>query len=559
MKKFASLALVGMMLMGQANAEAFKAPDILIDSKLDYNFSGLLVDKFRLLLKNYKMKDPFAGKMEAPILVNESEVGSYLSGDSKELLQSFGNAIGLNLIRTETKVWLHGLAYDVKGFKTNLRASEKLADGLMIGTDFSASEVSLTAEKISLTLVIPGKNSSPIFKVDLIRPEIIASEEDLINFFTKIKIQDNRDHFKLQIKNANFDQMARGLIERPENIELNYERIDIPEVSLKIGNKTIDFSPEKIQNLLRRNHEAIKGIVLAQAAKTLQSNTTQAAFKVVEQFKMNKEFWLSTSLINSQFNISEFSGAMDGESLQIDMPGDFCTSQKFTQLNKNCVHNKDTQTAATRLNAKMHSRSIVNMHELMDRGDANLVASISEDYVNKLLVTTYDAGLWKQALDEAGVELGPNKVILRLDKKGDSATLIMDVLYKPSKVERVVTGSRQIRFPLVVDVALRIEKHDGEPVVIIRLNDVDTSDETLTNGKPADNIISTVKDISRFRGKVVKAIRSKVSSLKGKDIIELRYPQFSGMGLDKVDFLSDGQGRMNAVMRLEDLLSESDY
>ena len=41
-----------------------------------------------------------------------------------------------------------------------------------------------------------------------------------------------------------------------------------------------------------------------------------------------------------------------------------------------------------------------------------------------------------------------------------------------------------------------------------------------------------------------------------KDLIELRYPELKGLGLDKVDFLSDGNGRMNAIMRLEDLLAE---
>lgn len=559
MKKLGTVVLAGLLIMGQVQAEAFKAPDILIDSKLDFDFSGLLVNKLRLLLKNYKMNDPFSGRFPEAILVNESEIGGMLPASSKNLIRDFGNAVGLNILRADTKIWMHGFAYDVKGFKTNLKASEEIKDGLIIGTDFSASEVSLSAEKVSLSLVIPGKNSSPVFKVDLIRPEIVASQERLINFYTKLKIQDNKDHFKLQILNANFDQMAKGLLARPQDIELSYENIDIPQVSLKIGSKTITFSEAKIKKILRDNHEAIKGILLAQAASMLKSNTTQAAFKVLEQFKINKEFWLNTEVINSQFQIQEFTGSLKGDNLQINMPGDFCTTQKYNQLNKNCVNNKVTKSADTRLSKAMHQGSVTNMKELINQGEANFVASISEDYLNKLLVTTYDAGLWKQALDEAGVELGPNKVIVRMDKEGDSGTLIMDVIYKPSKMEKLLTGSKVIRFPLVLDVGIRIEKHDSEPVVIIRLNDVDTTDDTLINGRPKDSIVSTVKDVPRFKSKVAGAIRSKVSSLKNKDIIELRYPELSGMGLEKVDFMSDGNGRMNAIMRLEDLLqSESD-
>lgn len=558
MKMWSVLLLATVMTCGNAGAEAFKSPDILVDSKLDYDWSGVLVSKFRLLLKNYKMTDPFVGRFPEPILLNETVVGKYLPAESKTLIRDFGNAVGLSILKAETKVWMHGFAYDIKGFKTNLKASEAQADGLVIGTDISASEINLTADKVSLSLVIPGKTNSPVFTVDIINPVLRASEDRLINFYAKVKIQDQKDSYKFQIQKANFDQMANGLITHPEAIELDYERIVIPEVSLKIGNKVIKFSAAKIEKLVRDNHEALKGILIAQVADTLKSNTTEAAFKVLEQYKLNKEYWLNSPAIKSQIQIETFASTASGDNIEVNMPGDFCTNQKYDQLQKQCTKNKVTQTAVTRLNSKLHKQSVVVMKELVSSGDANIVASISEDYLNKLLVTTYDAGLWKAALDEAGVGLGPNKVIMRLDKRGDSGTLIMDVTYKPSKIEKILIGSKQVRFPLVLEVAVRIEKHDNEPVIIIRLNDVDTTDETLINGRPKDNMISTVKD-ARFKKKIAKTIREKLASLRNKDVIELRYPEFSGVGLDKVDFLSDGNGRMNAIMRLEDLIEEQEH
>lgn len=558
MKNWTGFILALTLISGHVNAESFKSPDIIIDSKLDYDWSGVLISKFRTMLKNNNMNDPFKGKITEPILINESKIGDYLPASSKSFMQSFGNAVGLQMIKSETKVWMHGLSYDVKDFKTNLKASQAVSDGLVMGTEFSASEVGLKADKISLTLVIPGKNpnASPIFKVDIINPVIRASEENLIKFFTQIKIQDNKDFFKLQIQKANFDQMAKGLLSRPQDIHLDFERIIIPEVSLKIGNKTVNFSPAKIEKLIRDNQPAIKGLLLAQAADILQSNTTEAAFRVLEQVKINKEHWLNTDSIQSQIMISRFSTTASGDNIEINLPGDFCTSKKFNEFKKQCVHSKVTQTSDTRLNAKLHKDSVFVMKDLMDRGEANIVASISEDYLNKLLVATYDAGLWKTALDEAGVDLGPNKVIMRMDKRGDSGTLLMDVIYKPTKMEKLITGSKVIRFPLVLDVAVRVEKVDDEPVIIVRLNGVDTSDETLIYGRPDENLISTVQDIPRFRNKVANTIREKLAALSNKDLIELRYPELKGLGLDKVDFLSDGNGRMNAIMRLEDLLAD---
>jgi hypothetical protein len=556
MKKYFNLFILVLFYSSISSAEIFKSPDIVIDSKLDYDWSHMLVGKLRTLLKNYNMADPFKGEFPGALILNESKLGPLLPQESINLIRDFGNVVGLHFLETDTKVVMKDFSYEVKGFKTDIKANEKLNDGLSIGTDFSASEVNLRASKLTLSLVIPGVKSSPVFNVDVINPTIRAVEERLISFFAQIKIIDKKDHFKLQILKANFDQMANRLMLNTDDISLEYEKIVIPKVTVKIGDKTVNFSPDKIQKLIRANHQAIKGILLSQVADFLKSNTSAAAFKVLEQYQLTKEYWIATSAIESQFRLENFGTSKEGDNIEVNMPGDFCTTEKFDLHKKDCISNKTTQIAATRINNLLHKNSVQEMKNLMADGDANIVASISEDYVNKLLVTTYDAGLWKDSLSQAGVELGPNKVVMRLDKKGDSGTLIMDVIYTPTKMERFLTGSRVIRFPLVLDVSLRIEKHQEEPIVIIRLKDVDTSDETIINGKPDVNMVSTVKDVPRFKGKVAKAIREKVSILRNKDIIELRYPEFKGLGLDKVEFLSDGLGRMNAIMRLEDLIED---
>jgi hypothetical protein len=170
------------------------------------------------------------------------------------------------------------------------------------------------------------------------------------------------------------------------------------------------------------------------------------------------------------------------------------------------------------------------------------------------MVTTYEAGLWDSALKAANVKLGQNLMKLFLNQKGDTATFIMDVIYEPSNMERIMTGSTLIRFPLAVDISFKIEKKDDIPHISVRLENVDTSDETLISGR--DGFVSSVQNIPRFKAKVAKAIRQKISHLAHKDLIELKYPEFKDLGLEKIEFVSDGNGRMNAIMRLEDLLSK---
>jgi hypothetical protein len=554
MMKLKVLFCIITLLSSSLFAANFVTPDILVDSKLNYDWSNVLIKKFRKLLKNFQMKDPFSLHYSQPLLLNESSLGDLLPDKSKSFSHDLGKAIGLDFIKTKTEVWMHGFNYDVKGFKTDLRTSEHQIDGLMVDAEFSASEVFLNAEKMSLNLVIPDKPEGTLIKFEIINPTIKTSYHAIINFLAKIKIKDNQDSYKFIIQQANFDKMATGLINKADEIKIHYDRILIPKTSLRVGSKTINFYPERIEKLIRDNQVAIKGFLLSQMADLLRSHTTQSAFRVLEQYKLSKEYWIPSSALQSQFLIHTFRSTNGKNNIEIDMPGDFCTNEKFFQMKSLCVKDKKTKTSSSRLRIHHYMKSLNEINEVFENGEANIVVSVSEDYVNKLLVTTYDAGLWKESLDEAGVELGPNKVIMRLDQKGQTGTLAMDVVYKPTKIEKLLTGTQIIRFPLVLEVSLRIEKIDDESVVIIRLNDVDSTDATLIYGREDLKMYSTLKTIPRFKTKVANTIRERLNVLRDKDIIELRYPELNGLGLEKVNFHSDGSGRMNATMRLEDLL-----
>ena len=81
--------------------------------------------------------------------------------------------------------------------------------------------------------------------------------------------------------------------------------------------------------------------------------------------------------------------------------------------------------------------------------------------------------------------------------------------------------------------------------------EVDTSDETLLNGKPEIGVVSNIHTL-RLKKKVLASLRKETASLANKDVLELNYPELRGLGLEKVDFVSDGKGRMNAIILLED-------
>lgn len=537
----------------QAYSNSYKTPDILIDSKLEYDWSGFLITKLRTMLKNNGVPDPFTLKLDEPMVITDSIIESYLDQDGKDFIKNLGELIGLDILKGKTKVVINGLAYDIKDFKTNLNATERSDDGISIGADFSASKINLRADNVTLSIMIPSKDPAKSAQIDLklIRPVIRASGDRLINFFAKVKIQDNKDHFKFLVPEANFDEMAEALMGNPKGIYMNFRDIEIPDIKIRIGNRTLQLENQKVKDLLNNQQKAIKSLLMSQLASQFKKGLGTTILKVMEKYKMPKESWLESSMLVSFFKLEKFSSDLNRNNLEINMPGDFCSPENFKVNAKKCLSHQITQPKPSRLNQKMNDDSVDYMKDMIDNGHANLVASISEDYVNKLLVSTFDAGLWHETMKEAGVALGPNKMMILMEEKGESATLVLDLLYTAKKIERLAIGAKQVRFPLIIKASVRIQNVEGIPNLIIHFNSVDDSDKTLLHGRPEIGVVSNVHTL-RFKKKVIAAIKKDTAGLPNKDIMSLPFPQIKDLGLENVDFESDGIGRMNAILRLKE-------
>jgi hypothetical protein len=551
MKKILLLSLT--LLTLTASAKPFQSPDIVVVTKLDKDWSSFLVSKVRRLLRNFNILDPFLYNYDGSLTVSDTTLGTDLPTASRSVINDFGNILGLDIFNTKTKVSLHGFQYEVKGFKTDLKAIENDGGNFKAKMNFSASEIYVEAGKISLDVVIPTQDgrTTPVITIDIVKPVIRSSNENLVNFFAQLQIIDAGTQMNLKIDELNLDQLTKNLI--ASSISIDYERINIPRISVRIGNRTVNFDPRKIQNYLRRNHEGIKGFILSQTAKILKRGVSDALLALVQRYKVDKKFWLPTPSVRSQLEITKFTGFPNSNDLVINLMGDFCTISGYDIYKDGCVFKKLTGTAPSRLTPGLHNQSMQILHDFMLRGEADMMASASEDYLNKHLAGTIDAGLWKEALDTSGIKLGPNKITLRLNKIGDTGMLVLDGIYKMKRFEQIATGVREIRFPLVLNVGIRFENKEDIPTLIIRSHSVDTTDSVLMNGIPELGIESSIGRVSRFRSKVLKAIREALAGFNNKDILPIPMQELSGLSLEDADFHSDGKGRIYGILKLEDI------
>lgn len=547
-------AIFGVILLSATvSAAPFQSPDIMVVSKLNADWSSVLVRKIKNLLSNFGIQDPFKNSYPGSMVINQSTVGDLIPVSSRNLSRDFGAVLGLDVLQAKTEVSLHGFSYEVKDFKIDVKKTQQTGDGLDLETTFAASELNIQAGKISIALVIPTRNGSqsPVVNVDIIRPVLTAKDDRIINFLAKFKIQEHANYLNFKIKEVNFDQMISGIAAPRAKMDLDYERIDIPKVSVKIGNKQVNFSPDKVRAYLRKNHEALEGFLLVQMAQKLKQKTLDAAFKLVESYKVEKKYWLPTPKVKAKLGIDHITSFPGRNEIVAQLLGDFCTVVNYELHKDECLQKKVTQVASSRLTPELHQQSVGIIQTLMDAGPS-LVVSLSEDYLNNLIASTIDAQMWREALSEAEIELGPKKVSLRLDEKGRTGSLLLDGIYYTKRLERIATGASVIRFPLSLKASFRIEMREGIPVLIIRANEVDLTDDTLIYGLPEYGLESSVQYV-RFQGKVLQAMRKAMAKLKGVDMIVLPVDEIRGMSLEAAVFHSDGFGRMFGIMKMEDI------
>lgn len=554
MKKIVTLLLTLTLTTGIASAEPFVAPDIMVDTKLDADWSGVLVARLRRLLKNFGVDDPFRQRYSEPLIVSDALIQEYLDPSAVELVTDLGHIVGLDILNGKSQVALHGLYYDIKGFKTQLESNEEKKDGVVLSTELSASKVRVSADKVRLTLLLPGKNALPVINIDVKKPVITASGDKLMNLMAKVKIQDANEVFKLLVEDASFLNMAKSLVSDKNSLSLEFEGLEIPDLSIKIGNRTISIDKKKIETLLNARKEGIKSLLIGQFASMLNNGMVSDLIKSVGKVEFKKEHWFDTVDLQTGIRIDSFSNGNDDRHLEVALFGEFCTNELYKQYEKKCVDHIKTLPPVSRIDRKTFEGSKRIMRQEIESGNANIVVSISEDYVNKILMGTYDAGLWEPILKEAGLKMGEGKVQFRLEQKGaKTGTVYLDIMYTPKKIERLAIGAKEVRFPVVLQAGLKIklnEKKKFEPVIVIGLADIDMSDETLLMGRPDLGMPSNLHTI-RLKKKVLKTIRAELAKLANTDVLELPFPELRGLGLEAVEFVSDGQGRMNALMRLE--------
>lgn len=579
--------LLVLFLIFSSLAYSSNSSDILVYSRVTTQWNVFLLDKFQVFMKNLKLNvDPYFYYHDQNINYDESSINDFVSDDVSKFISDIEQVSGLSILDLHPELNLSGFGYSIDKILPSILPTENNGN-VELNSRIKLEGLNAFAKELKLSFLISTLNSKEkisALDVKIINPKIVIHNTKDLSFDLNLLLEEGENETKLRFTKANFDQITNALAENEDMIDITYETVAIPHVELHLMSRSITVNSDKVKEIIDSNKNKIKKLFVGQIRTLFEKNGALEVLKHFDGMTFKNDRWIKPS---SETTFPMYLGIKDysvpfKDIVRVELKGDFCTTINFEMNEENCVVNRITIPARSHISSADISYS--NKHienQLKTNKDINMIASISEDYINRALVTTVDFGLWDEMLKKVGLTMGDKSVQVRFNKKAQTATLYLDVVYNVKGIKGFLTREKKIRFPLALDVKVRIENEEQLkfneatnewtkseiPFVVFNIFDVDLNDNYFKYGIEQYDLPSTIGSVRKvLRKKVIKTIKKELLDFnapadkmtllkwKGTDVPPVELPEINGMSLDKAETYSDGHGRLNVVMKASKVL-----
>lgn len=565
--------------------------DILVYSKLERKWNMLMLQEFRTFMNNLAMNvDPLEYTYQTPIIYDEKSIKDFVSNDALILIEKVEKASGIDILDVHPELIIHNVGYKIDKIVPIGKVEENAQGDVTFKADITLSGLEVFADDIALTFLldstVDGKRI-PTLNVQVNQPQLKILNGLELNFKIDVTVKEENDYLRLEFSNGDFSQIFTSMKNNPDSFQIQYHDISVPDVSLRLMGRDLSINSRKIKEVIHNHRPSLQAIMLKQVISLIESDGIMNSLKKISKKKIQKGHWVNTTSPDSIASFIQMQDlkAIGNGILHMELDGDFCTTENYQKNENDCVEYKKTAvTKSTISNADTSYSKIFALDKMRDK-DIQFIASLSEDYVNKLIATTIEAGYWKEIEETIGFELGDRGAFVKFNKKGDVASVYIDVIYDSGLLTGLLLNKRYVRFPVVLKVKGRIENQKtisediitGQiveqdlPHLVFNVFDVDLDPNKMKYGISEFDLPSNITEVRKSLQKMVlKKIQNtlfdynaphdemRFKNWKGYDLPGLLFPELSNLQLENVITESDRHGRLLLMLRSKDLDLQAD-
>ncbi len=529
------------------NLFAKETQDIVIKSRFNYESSTSFIKRLRTLLINKEGQDPYSQVFQAPIEIDLNRALDGIPDDTQDWLKKLQSVLRLKLFESDYHLIIEEFGYAISDFGSEIKPKAQVGRTEYV-TFNQVKGLRLYAEKILFEVELKTTSTSSIkFDIELIHPEFVISPELMVELPMVWEASVIPNFLQLSITQINLQKVFSKVVKRPDLIDLNIESLVIPDVTLKVGNKEVSLDRNKIDHFFASHKDELKKGVL----DLLNGKVNERLSNIIEgspiALNLPSTFAIKNQ-INWLFNVQKLSTEKH-DIMQADMDGYFCL---LGELDENLCKNHEVVTTFRReISQEKFDLSMEEMDMYLLNKKANITLSVSEYYLNQLIQAYINAGRLERIFDGKNFLLGPEKVFVVADEKGENFSLYLDIIYKLRGTQRILVGRSELRFPVKVQIDLKIMGHEGNPHLQIQVKKLVTDDAMILDGIEEYHLPSNVGSVPRFRQKVLSSIKEDLESFQGQMLVNVELKGFKGTYLEEAHFFSDGLGRAMAILDLD--------
>jgi hypothetical protein len=530
-------------------AYATEPQDIVAKSRLDQQSSASFINRIRTFLINNNFKDPYNRTLEAPVVVDFNQVLDELPENTQSWIKELQAILNLKLFESSYKLRIEEFSYTIEGFNSELKPLQSSLNRIDYVTLNYVQGLRLAASKIIFEVELNRTSSgSPItFEIELLRPEFILSPELLVELPMGWHTAIFPDSLLLSLHTIDLSKVFAKVAENPELIGFNVDAFKIPQVSIRIGGKTINFDREKIKKFMMVRKENMKMAIIDLLQTRMQERFSNIIKDRPQEMFIPKTF-STKGIINTVFDLKSLEADSTTNILAGTLAGHFCANENDYAYDR-CRTNQLPTKKRREIDSATFDQSMREIDLLFMQKRANIAISISEHYINQLISAAAQAGILQLGGD--GFSLGSEKAFILAEEKGEGFNLYLDIIHKLSGAQRVLVGRSELRFPVRLKIGLKINLVETTPRLQIKVLELKTDEDLLLKGAPQYGLTTNVNTV-RFRKKVLQGIMDDIQPFYQKVLVDLELKEFKGTYLEELSFISDGKGRANAILFMND-------
>ena len=567
-------------------------PDLVFQMKFNEENRNYVIDQLRESIKQTQGIDIFDHNFEnpeVPKITNEILLEEYID---KKLARLIRDTINFKLKEITTSFDIYNLSYKTGRPVFQFKSKSESENNIDLTLSFKFHHLEVDVESVYINNHSPGVQVTP--DVNDPRRKLVTGKQNMTlidDIYLKLESMDDKPLIlietaqnepaiisgEIKIRLSKVDNKVLGFEYVGHNFEIfNSQDAETLKDKIKIylgndskigGVDAIEFGRSEIKlnnnisDLINKKRAFIVNLVAGPIVGAVKGQkVTDLIRKNINSIKVNgtKTFDINTGEKNGKISLtSEINtvGIIDNdnsETQQIHLS----TNNSVSWLN-NAFRPAEVMPFPFS-DARNHERSLSLITEEIRNGKTDIILSLGQDYINNLVHTIIKGKINlpndPTTKNDDIITNGNKGVFLILDNKDENqGKIVVDIMVKPRFFQSIglaiATFRTKLYFPLILVPELTVEMKNNIPTLVIKIKDIDMSEETLRNGLygVASNLN---KGISRKL--VLKKIRTILSKLLNSKVAELPISQLEGINLGNVSSVeSDGIGRLNIKLDLE--------